>query len=288
MSKQPWLKFYPADWRADPALKVSSLAARGLWVEMLAIMHEAEPRGCLAVKGRPVTAAMLATLVGSDENTVNLLLNELEQNGVFSRKKNGVIFSRRMELDENKARKNRENGKKGGNPTLCKQTEKQESVKPEDKAKIPDTRSQIIEDTPNVVSSIAQKRSARGTRIADDWQVTDAGIQHALSKGLSQSEIHTQAERFKDHWLSKAGSTATKLDWEATWRTWIGNYLERRPALRPAHQKPKSEFWQRQEEFGKILDERLGLRNDTGRTNDDYLDLKATDFGSGRSAQKVF
>lgn len=37
----PWLKFYPTDWRSDPALKMCSLAARGLWIEMIALMHEA-------------------------------------------------------------------------------------------------------------------------------------------------------------------------------------------------------------------------------------------------------
>ena len=51
MSKRPWMKFYPADWRAEPSLRFTSLAARGLWIEMLALMHEATPRGSLLVKG---------------------------------------------------------------------------------------------------------------------------------------------------------------------------------------------------------------------------------------------
>ena len=40
---QPWIKFYPRDWRGDQALRVVSLAARGLWIEMLSIMHEGQP-----------------------------------------------------------------------------------------------------------------------------------------------------------------------------------------------------------------------------------------------------
>lgn len=43
--------------------------------------------------------------------------------GVFDRRKNGVIVSRRMERDENLSRKNRANGQKGGNPNLCYKTE---------------------------------------------------------------------------------------------------------------------------------------------------------------------
>jgi len=51
--KQPWLKFFPSDWRADPALRMCSLAARGLWIEMLCLMHEARPHGSLLVNGKP-------------------------------------------------------------------------------------------------------------------------------------------------------------------------------------------------------------------------------------------
>jgi hypothetical protein len=49
----PWMKFYPADWRSDPMLRLCSLAARGLWAEMICLMHEAEPYGSLLVNGNP-------------------------------------------------------------------------------------------------------------------------------------------------------------------------------------------------------------------------------------------
>lgn len=141
----PWLKFYPSDWRADPALRMCSIGARGLWMEMLCVMHEASPRGHLLVNGRAITSPQLASLVGMASDGVEALLSELEDAGVFSRKKNGVIFSRRMEKDENKARKNQENGKMGGNPSLCKPSEKQESLNPEVKAQKPEARNQISE-----------------------------------------------------------------------------------------------------------------------------------------------
>ena len=40
---RPWMKFYPRDWRGDQALRAVSIAARGLWLECLCIMHEARP-----------------------------------------------------------------------------------------------------------------------------------------------------------------------------------------------------------------------------------------------------
>lgn len=105
---QPWLKFYPTDWRADQALRVCTLAARGLWMELLCIMHEAAPYGHLTINGRPATDTQLATLTGTDLSTVRQLLTELEEAGVFSRNRNGVIYSRRMTRDE----KRRKDGKK--------------------------------------------------------------------------------------------------------------------------------------------------------------------------------
>lgn len=117
---QPWLKFFPTDWRADQSLRVVSLAARGLWIECMCIMHEADPYGHLVVNGRPVTDTQLASLTGATPDHLAELLAELEAAGVFSRNGKGVIYSRRMTRDHKKAQTARKTGKSGGNPTLCK------------------------------------------------------------------------------------------------------------------------------------------------------------------------
>ena len=111
MSKRsdPWFKFYPSDWRAEPSLRAVSMAARGLWIEMLCLMHEAEPRGHLLLNGRPVTDAQLAALAGVPVNTAQELLGELETSGTFSRTRAGVIYSRRMRTDTAVSAKQRKN-----------------------------------------------------------------------------------------------------------------------------------------------------------------------------------
>lgn len=109
---------------------------------MLTIMHEAEPRGHLLINGRPLEARQLAALSGVSFDETVALLSDLELAGVFSRKKNGVIFSRRMEKDENKTRKLRENGKKGGNPSLCNKKENSALDNQPDKPQKPEARSQ--------------------------------------------------------------------------------------------------------------------------------------------------
>lgn len=139
----PWLKFYPSDWRADPALRMCSMAARGLWVEMLCLMHEAEPYGSLRVNKQPINDKQLASLCGVGTKEVSKALEELEAAGVFSRDDHGVIYSRRMERDKAKADRDKENGKSGGNPNLTKGVNPQDNGV--DKAHIPEPRNQISE-----------------------------------------------------------------------------------------------------------------------------------------------
>ena len=129
--KNPWLKFYPADWRADAGLKTCSLAARGLWIEMLGYMHESEDRGFLYLAGNPMTIRELATLVGRPLNEVKAAFNELSAKKIFSfsaRKGVQIPFSRRMVADEKKARIAQKNGISGGNPSLSNKTINRPSV----------------------------------------------------------------------------------------------------------------------------------------------------------------
>ena len=124
-----------------------SLSARGLWIELCGLMHEAKPYGHLLVNGHPVTDTQLAAILGCQQEELSQCMGELENAGVFSRNAKGVVYSRRMTRDHKKASTARKNGKKGGNPTLSKQTTKSALVKDEEKPQTPDTRCQ----TPNGV-----------------------------------------------------------------------------------------------------------------------------------------
>jgi len=135
----PWMKFYPSDWRADPALRSCTVAARGLWIEMLCIMHEAAPYGSLLVKGKRIDKKQLASLAAVPEKECVVLMLELEGFGVFDRDEDGTIYSRRMRRDYAKAIKDKENGKGGGNPKLKGEDNGRvnPSVNAEDKAQKP-------------------------------------------------------------------------------------------------------------------------------------------------------
>ena len=115
---QSFVKFYGSDWRSDAGLRLCSLAARGLWIEIIALMMDAEPFGHLVINGKPATAKTLAAVISAPEKTVAAALAELEANGVFSKTDEGVIYSRRMLRDLTKQKEARENGRRGGNPAL--------------------------------------------------------------------------------------------------------------------------------------------------------------------------
>jgi hypothetical protein len=118
MNSAPWMKFYPADWRADPRLRMCSLSARGLWIDLISYMHEGVPYGHLTIDGVVPDLSDLSALVGRPVAEVRKAISELETKQIFSRTENGAIYSRRMVRDRAKADRDRENGKGGGNPHL--------------------------------------------------------------------------------------------------------------------------------------------------------------------------
>ena len=196
----PWIKFYPTDWRSDPALRMCSMAARGLWIEMIALMHEATPYGHLLVSGRSPTDAQLAVLAGAPSDQIPELLGELDSAGVFSRTREGVIYSRKMTRTAKKAAIARKNGKNGGNPTLLKERENRSSVKGEDKGEVktqkPETRSQISKDgSYDPLSSGDDDHGAQAHVCDESQQAGDACNSAAGEAGWPQVQKLTPARR---------------------------------------------------------------------------------------------
>lgn len=133
--RKPWMKWFTRDWRSNAKLRLCSFAARGLWADLLSLMWESPVCGFLMVEGVIPTARQLASLLGGSEREITKLRHELGQAGVFSvtgvddlpadvtclippDMSHGVIFSRRMVRDMAKEKKDRANGKGGGNPNL--------------------------------------------------------------------------------------------------------------------------------------------------------------------------
>lgn len=111
--KRPAFQFYPADWRKDAALQSCSLSAQGLWINIMCIAHECDPYGHLVINNIPMTTAQIARFAGVSAKECDVLLVELQGSGVFTRKEDGCIFSRRMVKDERLRNLRAEGGKAG-------------------------------------------------------------------------------------------------------------------------------------------------------------------------------
>ncbi len=129
--KRPWIKFYTSDWRADPRLRMCSLSARGLWIDLISYMAEGEPFGHLTINGISPDLAGIAGLVGRPIAEVRKAIVELSYHQVCSTTEGGVIFSRRMVRDHQKAQEGLDaavkrweksktpNGSPNGSPNGC-------------------------------------------------------------------------------------------------------------------------------------------------------------------------
>ena len=80
-----------------------------------------------------------------------------------------------------------------------------------------DTESNVTETLPD------NKKSTRtATRIPEGFGLTPEREAYAV-KNLPKVDAAGLMEAFRDHWTAASGQKARKVDWDATWRTWVRN-----------------------------------------------------------------
>jgi hypothetical protein len=112
--RRPADLWFWSDWFSSFDVRSCSLAAQGLWVNMLGIMSRAEVKGTLTVNGKPLTSKDLAKIVSAFPDEVERLLIELEYYEVFSRLEDGTVINRRMYKASLLSKKRAEAGRLGG------------------------------------------------------------------------------------------------------------------------------------------------------------------------------
>lgn len=95
-TKLPASLWFWSDWDSDPSLRACGFAAQGLWMKMLCIAARHDPIGYVSVNGNGLDCDTIARMTGGVTQEVELLIGELERNGVFSRDRNGTIYCRKM------------------------------------------------------------------------------------------------------------------------------------------------------------------------------------------------
>ena len=120
--KLPAFQFYPGDWRKDPGIQSLTYHDRGIWFEILCLMHECNRRGELLVNAKPMQVDALARLLGVDVPTLTATIDTLLETGVASRDtSSGSLISRRMVRDEKLRQIRTTCGTTGGRPVLVNQ-----------------------------------------------------------------------------------------------------------------------------------------------------------------------
>lgn len=235
MTATVWTKFFWNDWESDPALRLCSLAAQGLWMRLLCLAAKSDPVGYVLVNGHPLDATGIARVASVTEGEVEILLSELERNGVFSRDRKGRMFSRRMVRDANMRAISQKNGKKGGNPSLCKVEQKHEGVNPPVKS---------MDNTHIPEANIPEKKSARSALCSVlKPETADAFIAHRKAK-RSKLTDHA-AELIANKLRGISDPDAVVLNSIAN--GWTGVFPDKSapPSQQKPQQPPRNEFWRK-------------------------------------------
>lgn len=186
-NSNPWGRFFWNDWENDPALRLSSLAAQGLWMRMLCIAAKSEPVGYLTIAGRTLNLDDISTLIGRPVTEIAPLIDELDHNGVFSRDAKGRIYNRRMLRDVKNLSVARKNGKNGGNPSLSNKNENSRPVNPP-------LKPSLIAQKPVPISTskLASKNACEEEMLPSPWQ------DYAEAKGIPNEQIFKSWRKFKE------------------------------------------------------------------------------------------
>jgi uncharacterized protein YdaU (DUF1376 family) len=72
------------------------------------------------------------------------------------------------------------------------------------------------------------RTGGKGARISSHFSIDEPTRQWAFENGIIDPD--PIVESFRDYWSAKAGPTATKLDWNAAFRTWCRRFIEKTQA----------------------------------------------------------
>lgn len=115
--------------------------------------------------------------------------------------------------------------------TLCN-WDKYQNVNSDDNAKgnATLTHDQRIKEQENkkekeepIGSSKKKVSSQRKSRLPEDWRLPQEWADWAIAKGMAQSVVLQEAEKFKDH---HRGRGNLMLDWRCAWQNWTRKHLE--------------------------------------------------------------
>ncbi len=238
MTAYPWSKFFWSDWESDQGLRLCSLAAQGLWMRMLCVCANNDPKGYLAINGKPLDVTAIARLAGVTGTEAATLMDELDRNGVFSRNRTGCIYSRRMVRDEKLSQEGRKHKNRG-----IEQAHEKKGENPEP------SRGPTREPSPHMPEARSQKKkvganapsSPGGDAFDEFWAVypkkvgkpsAKKNFDRAVKAGADPGEIIAGANRYA---VSVAGKESGFIKHPQGWLT-DGRWSDE-VSTQPVHQQ---------------------------------------------------
>ncbi|MBI4931840.1 MAG: hypothetical protein HY841_13845 [Bacteroidetes bacterium] len=222
--KRPAILFYTGDWLSDTKLSSCSLAAQGLWINLLCVMHDSEDYGkfCLSkieataqpkVQAKSEICLTLTRMMSGGPEEISSLLNELLEKKVVKIDTDGYIFSSRMIRDEYLRKVRTAAGSKGGKKSSFKKKFAQANI---------DNDHEIEKDN---IKDL--KEGAGGT-----FQKPTLEEIMAYCK---ERNNQVDAQAWMDHYESNGwmvGKNKMK-DWHASVRTWEKNNFQNNVKQKP-------------------------------------------------------
>ena len=225
MSKAPAMPMYWDAYLADTTHLTTE--EHGAYMLLLAAMwrrngavpdndkDNARILGLTPAKWRKIKARFIATISGF----------RVEDDAITQEK-----LQKTWKITQEKIEKNRSNGAKGGRAAASKNNDLGQANaanSQERKATIPEPEPEPDkEEAKASLSPSAKKPTSTGTRIPDDWVLSQHLGEWSLEAGASEILIRSEADKFKDYWRGVAGAKGRKADWDATWRNWIRKAIE--------------------------------------------------------------
>jgi hypothetical protein len=85
-----------------------------------------------------------------------------------------------------------------------------------------ETEKKESRQNPSAKKTTRKKPKTKGTRLSKEWRPSVKLLEWAANK-REDLDLEDTVENFIDYWISKTGQAATKLDWDATFRSWVRN-----------------------------------------------------------------
>ncbi len=113
MSVTLWTKFYWSNWLGNAKLRMCSIGARGMWIDMLAVAAQNDPVGYIVAPGG-LLLTLMSRVSGISKDEAQTYFDELCEAGVIHVDAHGRLYDPRMVRDNENLQKAITSGQRGG------------------------------------------------------------------------------------------------------------------------------------------------------------------------------